>query len=118
MDNPTPLAPLTREAVQMARAFTVGEIQPRLVPSRVTLPLHVMAVEEVVGDAATEVLRPCFLMDIGMPGTYVRIPLLQPEGEVPRLGAAELCQATAVAPRARDGVGDGYVTLFEEMSAA
>lgn len=119
MVNLTPLASLTTEAVQVARAFTVGEILPRLVPSRAALPLHVMAVEEVVGGTATEVLRPCFLMDIGMPGGYVRIPLIQPEGEAPRLGAAELWQAAAPQPLTSNGVAaDAYVTLFEEMSAA
>lgn len=121
VDHSPTLTVLTNEAIEAARAFTIGEVVPRLIPSEAALPLHVMPVPEFPGGTATAVLRPCLLLDVGMPGDYVRIPLIQPEGEGPRLGFAELWQADRHQPMHHSHAGSvspKYVPLFEELSEA
>ena len=104
------LPTLASEAIEVARAFTIGELEPRLVAGDDS-PLHFLPMADA-GRAAPLALY--LLVDVGMPNRFVRIALARGAGGEPRLGAAELWRASAdeVATGA-----DGYVPLFDELSA-
>lgn len=119
MKASTPLSSLTSAAIETGRGFTVGNLEPRLVTNSNQQPLHVLPVGEVAGGIVSSVLRPCLLVDVGMPERFVRIPLLQDDKLGPHLGTAELWRHSATLGSSdSSAIQPGYVELFDELAAA
>lgn len=111
------LSVLVTQALEIAEDYVVGDLEPRLIPSGDGLPLHIMTVGELHGGSVQPTRRPCLLVDVGLPGEYVRCAVHQAEQGDLYLAAPELWPYQALPESPLEPLPTDYVSLFDQLRA-